>query len=1343
MRKKNSRKIIALLLSLAMIFSMNLQAFADESVSEASLGEAALESTENADDSAVLPEAETAESSENTEAAESSEDSESSASADFVEGLSENTISPNEAEDTVSGDETEEAAGEDSGTIEINQAMSIHTGLNDGNPTYMSEFVAGKRTAVMVKIPSSDSMEEAAAKNAAANYTMVAKAVTNGQEADNNELSGDANPDVLCTYDDEDDQTKGYYAVWNFPTGPDKGTYNFIVKDGDNEIARREGITFYETNNLNILVVPVKGYWGGAYSGGAPSAGAYSCKEGKFYDTLGNEQEWSQLTTVLKDYLLDVYPVANITLEEGNEVDASDASYDMCGSDGQKKLWEEVCKLQSKTKDGKDRYDLILAFVQYRQDQGGGQGYTFGKPTNIITYSDKDMLPTVAHEIAHCYQVGDEYDGGSFNNSVNFPPNGYKGRSYVDGSDIAQTEGANAYWKTPKDVNSGLADGNAKKGKIEENGAGTVVPLSLHPYSLSQKKYIQWAQSGETYYPTMSYMGSNYSGSDGYYWTSSVIWDHLLKQLIKKEKQEQAAEESSETSNADVFLNSVASDAQRDENTIFTEEDEFYYSDDYRFGQSRMIEVNGWLTADAGATVSAAGFTPKVEMEPMFSYDGDLETIEPLEDIYKKGSNVYTFAAVDKDGKVITSPVDQKPSTVEFYGGFYNPNTKKTGAWQHEVNFNFDAEYPEGTADFIIIKGKVAEDGKYSTPLWKASADENFKGKIDNKVEGYLNYAEVTSANAVLEWDLYYPEGGEEPFDNSKGELYTEVYYCPEGDDGEAYFVGDSEGSSDIRDGSVSFDTNAFDTKWTRNAYVWVKVTNGINAVDIYSDENDVTLCYSTVKLSGTGIKSSKDGNEVYYSAEYTGSEIKPTVTVKAQNPETGKYDISLTKNVDYTVTYQDNINVGYASVIVQGIGSYAGKNTKEFEITKKSVKNATPQYIPSIKYVKDLDSAVKKYIVLTDNKGNELINGTDFTTSFSNGEKSSPSLNKVVTADPEDETTVTVSYKGKGNYTGTCSKTISFVILPSKSDVEDLVSSNVVLKKTEMQYTGKALKPAIKMVSINGVKLKPSQYKVIYSNNVSLGKGRVTVIGKKGYIGSASATFDIVPKKVKSIKVTGLKSQAYTGETISVDSIPIVVKAGGITLTKGVDYTVSACEGADYKSVTTRSIKKAGKAPGIVVNLISLSDAQKKKMKSSQLPKVEWKNSEKPVKKTFSIVKANLGSSAVTSLTLTSTSASLNIVSADSVSDCTMRSVSKNEFNGGKKKYAYVIEGKGDVLKNADVTKALSFKAFGDALKAGEDYTVTVSTTRAGKIGKITFKAKGAGYRGKRVYKFKYVNKQ
>lgn len=84
-----------------------------------------------------------------------------------------------------------------------------------------------------------------------------------------------------------------------------------------------------------------------------------------------------------------------------------------------------------------------------------------------------------------------------------------------------------------------------------------------------------------------------------------------------------------------------------------------------------------------------------------------------------------------------------------------------------------------------------------------------------------------------------------------------------------------------------------------------------------------------------TGTSSEKDlsesGLKIHLLAEsygYTGKAVEPSVRVYNDK-------LYLIKNVDYTVSYSNNINVGKAQVTVKGIGKYKGEITQEFEITK------------------------------------------------------------------------------------------------------------------------------------------------------------------------------------------------------------------------------------------------------------------------------------------------------------------------------------------------------------------------------------------------------------------------
>jgi len=67
----------------------------------------------------------------------------------------------------------------------------------------------------------------------------------------------------------------------------------------------------------------------------------------------------------------------------------------------------------------------------------------------------------------------------------------------------------------------------------------------------------------------------------------------------------------------------------------------------------------------------------------------------------------------------------------------------------------------------------------------------------------------------------------------------------------------------------------------------------------------------------------------------YTGSAIKPDVTVKAKVDGKTK---TLKKGTDYKVSYKNNKKVGTASVTVTGIGNYTGTITKNFRINPTGV---------------------------------------------------------------------------------------------------------------------------------------------------------------------------------------------------------------------------------------------------------------------------------------------------------------------------------------------------------------------------------------------------------------------
>lgn len=115
-----------------------------------------------------------------------------------------------------------------------------------------------------------------------------------------------------------------------------------------------------------------------------------------------------------------------------------------------------------------------------------------------------------------------------------------------------------------------------------------------------------------------------------------------------------------------------------------------------------------------------------------------------------------------------------------------------------------------------------------------------------------------------------------------------------------------------------------------KNTHYTVSYKNNINAgtasVVITGKGSDYTgtktLTYKITPKSVSGLSAALSAT----SFAYNGSEKKPTVTLKNGS-------VSLTNNTHYTLSYQNNTNIGTASVSITGKGNYAGTLKKSFTI--------------------------------------------------------------------------------------------------------------------------------------------------------------------------------------------------------------------------------------------------------------------------------------------------------------------------------------------------------------------------------------------------------------------------
>lgn len=160
-----------------------------------------------------------------------------------------------------------------------------------------------------------------------------------------------------------------------------------------------------------------------------------------------------------------------------------------------------------------------------------------------------------------------------------------------------------------------------------------------------------------------------------------------------------------------------------------------------------------------------------------------------------------------------------------------------------------------------------------------------------------------------------------------------------------------------------------------------------------------------TVTKSFEIAKADISSAEITYDAGpygYTGKEWKPEVAVSFN-------DAALTADTDYTVSYENNINAGTAKIIITGIGDhFTGSTEKTFTINSAEISGCTFAPIADVTY----NTKAHTPEVTVAISGRTLEADKDYTVSYSE--------------DCINAGTVTVTVTGKGNFTGTASKTFT-----------------------------------------------------------------------------------------------------------------------------------------------------------------------------------------------------------------------------------------------------------------------------------------------------------------------------
>jgi hypothetical protein len=248
-----------------------------------------------------------------------------------------------------------------------------------------------------------------------------------------------------------------------------------------------------------------------------------------------------------------------------------------------------------------------------------------------------------------------------------------------------------------------------------------------------------------------------------------------------------------------------------------------------------------------------------------------------------------------------------------------------------------------------------------------------------------------------------------------------------------------------------------------------------------YQTDPESGIIYAVITVTGIGnftgaytapinVDSKKDYVDYYQFStpdseyQYTGSYIEPI-------PKTN----ILVYGLDYIVSsYENNINVGTATINIEGIGNYKGITTTEFEIVPAYINNCTIEIGEIVDEDYDHDSVVVK-----------MPDGTIL-------EKDVDIEIGIVDYYIGTLKVSSITVVGINNYTGTAER--SFYL---NDDYLDINNSDLHLLLTDYEYTGSAIYPIV----LSDMLIQGLDYEIVYDDYAIIsGTYRVTVNGLGNY---------------------------------------------------------------------------------------------------------------------------------------------------------------------------------------------------------------------------------------------------
>ena len=367
-------------------------------------------------------------------------------------------------------------------------------------------------------------------------------------------------------------------------------------------------------------------------------------------------------------------------------------------------------------------------------------------------------------------------------------------------------------------------------------------------------------------------------------------------------------------------------------------------------------------------------------------------------------------------------------------------------------------------------------------------------------------------------------------------------------------FGDDAPTYTESYDGFVNNETKAVLGGTLALTCSYVKNQSGAGTYDITpsgltSSNYDITFTKGTLTVGKKALEDGFIANIASLVYNGVAQEPAPVVTFNG---------MTLVKGTDYSVSYENNVNVGTATATVTALANstkYSGTASKTFSITKKvlTVKadnkqvtygDAAPQYTVS-------------YTGFENNETKAVLSGTlALTCSYVKNQTAAGTYD------------ITPSGLTSDNYAITFTK--GTLTVGKKALENDFIAAIEALI-----YTSEALEPA-PVVTFNGMTLeKDADYTVSYADNVNVGTATVTVTAvstNAKYSGTAQKTFTINPATLTGMTLAKTEfTYNFTNPQLQT-ATAAEVKAGNL-IVPATDYDITdntATELGTYTATVT-----------------------------------------------------------------------------------------------------------------------------------------------------------------------------